>query len=224
MLTNFETQKVAFIMNFSSKTIIALLLVSLLGTSCISSYYVESVSQPEYPNVQDYTFKGLRKINGLSSQKDIEVEVFEKEQSAVSEIEKEMISQNLYLENLHATLLTAAKSYLGTRYRLGGTSYSGIDCSAFVQNAFRQISIELPRVASAQAQQGYQVMMSELRVGDLLFFHTKGRYVSHVGIVERIENDVIYFIHSASSTGVTISSLSDNYWGRKFLYAKRVIQ
>ncbi len=206
------------------KFVIGILILNYFTSSCISSYYVDSTSQPDYTKIEDYTFKSLHNVSGLSYQKDVSLETFESNQSAIQELQDNMASQNLYLETLYSTLITSAKSYLGTRYRLGGTSYSGIDCSAFVQNAFRQISIELPRVATEQAQKGYQIMLSEVRVGDLLFFHTKGRYVSHVGIVEKVENDIIYFIHSASSTGVTISSLNDNYWGRKFLFAKRIIQ
>lgn len=122
-------------------------------------------------------------------------------------------------------ILDQAHSWLGTRYRLGGQSRAGIDCSAFVMASFSGISdINLPRVAEAQSQLGERVSRDEVKPGDLVFFQTRGSRISHVGIVESIgEDGEIKFIHASSSKGVTISSLNEKYWAKKFRFAKRIL-
>ncbi|MDY3350623.1 C40 family peptidase [Riemerella anatipestifer] len=122
-------------------------------------------------------------------------------------------------------ILNQASTYLGTPYRYGGTTRSGIDCSAFVLSVFNEVTgISLPRVAAAQAQEGEMVLKQELQKGDLVFF-SHGRRISHVGIVQEITEDGdIKFIHAATSKGVIVSSLNDKYWGPRYRFAKRVIQ
>ncbi|WP_052911489.1 C40 family peptidase [Riemerella anatipestifer] len=122
-------------------------------------------------------------------------------------------------------ILNQASTYLGTPYRYGGTTRSGIDCSAFVLSVFNEVTgISLPRVAAAQAQEGEMVSKQELQKGDLVFF-SHGRRISHVGIVQEITEDGdIKFIHAATSKGVIVSSLNDKYWGPRYRFAKRVIQ
>lgn len=122
-------------------------------------------------------------------------------------------------------LLKEAETYIGTPYRYGGTTRRGIDCSAFVRSVFESFDMNLPRVSSDQAKEGITINTSDAREGDLLFFATQGRgRVSHVGIVHgRNESGVITFIHSSTSRGVTITPLNDKYWGKRFLYAKRVL-
>ncbi|MDY3528429.1 C40 family peptidase [Riemerella anatipestifer] len=122
-------------------------------------------------------------------------------------------------------ILNQANTYLGTPYRYGGTTRSGIDCSAFVLSVFNEVTgISLPRVAASQAQEGEMVPKEELQKGDLVFF-SHGRRISHVGIVQEITEDGdIKFIHAATSKGVMVSSLSDKYWGPRYKFAKRVIQ
>jgi cell wall-associated NlpC family hydrolase len=134
----------------------------------------------------------------------------------------------VYLENGQEVInnvLSQAYTFLGTPYRMGGNSRAGIDCSAFIINAFQgQAPLDLPRVSAGQAALGETVERSEVRRGDLLFFQTRGRRVSHVGIVDEVDADgKIKFIHASSSRGVTISSLNENYWQNKFSFARRVI-
>ncbi|QQV02286.1 MULTISPECIES: C40 family peptidase [Chryseobacterium] len=121
-------------------------------------------------------------------------------------------------------ILAEASTYLGTPYRYGGTTRSGIDCSAFVLSVFGAAAgLSLPRVAASQAQEGESVDKENLQKGDLIFF-SHGRRISHVGIVEEVTEDgEIKFIHAATSKGVMISSLNDSYWGPKYRFAKRVI-
>jgi cell wall-associated NlpC family hydrolase len=108
------------------------------------------------------------------------------------------------------------------RYRRGGREpTTGFDCSGFVQYVFaHSLGIDLPDVAESQFQTGRKVTRAELRTGDLVFFHTRGKSVSHVGIYL----DGGRFIHSPS-TGkrVRVDELSDPYWAKRFIAAKRPI-
>lgn len=122
-------------------------------------------------------------------------------------------------------IMAEAESYLGVPYRYGGTTRSGIDCSAFVQRVFHMFDQQMPRVSAAQAKEGRPITKEELRAGDLVFFATNGgKRVSHVGIVHNVtEEGDVEFIHASTSIGVTVTPLSNDYWSKRFLYAKRVI-
>ena len=142
---------------------------------------------------------------------------------------KSMVVLNSVLEETNELfsgfLLKEAETYIGTPYRYGGTTRNGIDCSAFVRSVFETFNMNLPRVSADQAKEGQRISTDEAREGDLVFFATRGGgRVSHVGIVHgRNENGVLTFIHSSTSQGVIITPITDSYWGKRFLYAKRVL-
>ncbi|ALX95820.1 MULTISPECIES: bifunctional murein DD-endopeptidase/murein LD-carboxypeptidase [Serratia] len=107
----------------------------------------------------------------------------------------------------------------GVRYRLGGESKRGIDCSAFVQRTFReQFGMDLPRSTYEQEDMGKQIQRAKLRPGDLVLFRA-GSTGRHVGIY--LGNDK--FVHASTSSGVTISSLSDNYWDKRYREGRRLL-
>ena len=110
---------------------------------------------------------------------------------------------------------------LGVAYRYGGTSANtGFDCSGFMQHIFRRsMQINLPRTSAEQARMGEPVSRSDLQPGDMVFFNTAGRRISHVGLY--IGNN--RFIH-APRTGknIEITSLSNKYWNSKYVTARRV--
>lgn len=121
-------------------------------------------------------------------------------------------------------ILNEAETYIGTPYRFGGMTRNGIDCSAFVLSVFGVAGVDLPRVASAQSQEGEKVEKEDLQKGDLIFFSQGRGRISHVAIVYEVTPEAeVKFIHAATSKGVMVSSLSDSYWGPKFRLAKRII-
>ncbi len=108
--------------------------------------------------------------------------------------------------------------WYGTKYRLGGTTKSGIDCSAFSQYLFADVfNIRLPRTASEQYKLTNRISRTELKEGDLIFFNTRGG-VSHVGVY--LQNNK--FVHASASGGVTISDIFDSYWVRRFIGVGRI--
>lgn len=118
-------------------------------------------------------------------------------------------------------IIIEAKSYMGTPYRYGGTTRSGIDCSSFMQHIYKVENIRLPRVSARQAKTGVAVSRGELQKGDLIFFSTTSPYrITHVGMVTDVSDD-IYFIHSSSSQGVAVSVLSHPYWDTRYRSARR---
>ncbi|MCQ9120442.1 endopeptidase [Rodentibacter pneumotropicus] len=106
--------------------------------------------------------------------------------------------------------------WAGTRYRMGGSSKRGIDCSAFMQTTFfNAYGIKLPRSTAEQRYLGRKISKHELQKGDLVFF--RGNH--HVGVY--IGNN--QFMHASSSQGVTISSLDENYWARTYTQSRRIM-
>jgi len=113
----------------------------------------------------------------------------------------------------------AAFSFLATPYRFGGNSRKGIDCSAFVQQVFREVDINLPRSAREQFRVGTEIERDELQAGDLLFFRTYAKFPSHVGIYLGDGK----MIHASSrSRRVVVTDIDYPYYRKRFIGAKRV--
>lgn len=111
---------------------------------------------------------------------------------------------------------------MGTVYRYGSSSSrTGFDCSGLVVYVFSKLGLpELPRSAFGMAQKGVLVEQGELQVGDLVFFNTRGRMYSHVGIYTGNGR----FVHAATTTRKVIeSSLSEQYYRTRFNGARRLI-
>ena len=122
-------------------------------------------------------------------------------------------------------LIQKASQHIGTRYRSGGTTSAGFDCSGFMLNTFQNINMTLPRSSQEMANYGVKIDKAHAQKGDLIFFATfGGRRVSHVGMITEITDDgEIKFIHSATSSGVIISSVNEPYYTRSFVQINRVI-
>ena len=118
-----------------------------------------------------------------------------------------------------SSIKKSAYSFLGARYRFGGTSRSALDCSSFTQQVFREQSVKLPRTAREQFVVGNEVVRGDLKKGDLVFFQTYARFPSHVGIY--LGNRKM--IHASSREHrVVISSMDTPYYLSRYLGARRM--
>lgn len=122
-------------------------------------------------------------------------------------------------------IIDYAKQFEGIRYKWGGTTKSGMDCSGLVFESFKSYNILLPRISRDMAKKGNKIQLKKVLKGDLLFFKTGNRRnsINHVGlIVDIIDND-IKFIHATTGKGVIISGLNETYWLEAFYEARRIL-
>lgn len=122
-------------------------------------------------------------------------------------------------------LIKTASDNIGTRYRSGGTSKEGFDCSGLMCNTFGTFDIKLPRSSLEQSSFGTKINIEDAQKGDLIFFRTNGRsQINHVGMVVEVIDGEIKFIHSSVSSGVIISSTKEKYYEKNFTQINRVLQ
>ena len=150
----------------------------------------------------------------------------EKNQNIVVEVPKEI--EEISPENMSKAefLIAKASQHIGTRYRGGGTTSAGFDCSGLMFSTFKNIDMTLPRSSSSMAAgAGYRIERSQAQKGDLIFFTTNGRgSINHVGMITEINGDEIKFIHSSVQAGVIISSTEEPYYKRRFVQINRVLE
>ncbi len=120
--------------------------------------------------------------------------------------------------------LLKALSLIGTPYKYGSSKpEKGLDCSGFVRHVYKEsANVSLPRTAADMSKEGEQVAETELQPGDLVFFDTRNKPFSHVGIYAG--NGEFVHASSRSSKQVTISRMQDSYWSSRFSGARRVLQ
>jgi len=122
------------------------------------------------------------------------------------------------LEGQHR-FVQAALQYQGVKYRYGGMSTRGMDCSGLVALVLRNYDINAPHNSKALYKLGKNVSHGNLQPGDLVFFHTTRPGISHVGIYIGDGK----FIHASSSKGrVRIDRIDGGYYRQRFVGAKRV--
>jgi len=115
-------------------------------------------------------------------------------------------------------MLRTIDQWWGTRYCLGGNTKDCVDCSAFTRSVLKDMyGIDLPRTAHEQYDATERIEIDQLQPGDLVFFYTSGRRISHCGIY--VMNNK--FIHASTSQGVTVSDLNDPYWKDRYRGAGR---
>ncbi|HUM97318.1 MAG TPA: NlpC/P60 family protein [Chitinophagaceae bacterium] len=124
------------------------------------------------------------------------------------------------VENLPSkSLLDVVDQWYGVRYRTGGNTKTGVDCSGFTVAVFAAAyGLSLPRVSREQYRISRKISTAELQEGDLVFFNTRGSGVSHVGVY--LGNNK--FIHASVSRGVMVNDLFESYYAKRFLGAGRI--
>ncbi|MFH1540590.1 MAG: NlpC/P60 family protein [Elusimicrobiota bacterium] len=145
------------------------------------------------------------------------------------DMEKSVSSENVspnegeveILDEVLGKLVVVAFDFLGVKYKYGGMNVEkGIDCSYFMQIVYKSLGVVLPRTSNLQFRIGKKVERDELAIGDLVFFrkYPKSSRINHVGLY--IGNEE--FIHaSLNAKKVTISSLSEIYFKKRFSGARR---
>lgn len=117
------------------------------------------------------------------------------------------------------SLVQTAMAYRGVRYRYGGMTTRGMDCSGLVARVLGLHGIDAPHNSTALYKLGRRVSKAELRPGDLVFFNTRGRGISHVGIYVGDGE----FIHASSGRGrVRVDTLEEGYYSRRYVGARRI--
>lgn len=122
-----------------------------------------------------------------------------------------------------AAVIDAARTYQGVPYLFGGTTRLGLDCSAFLQRAFADVGITIPRSSNEQAVWGLPVATAQLQPGDFLFFGASpgSATITHVGMVTVVDGEGVDFIHASTSLGVVENSLESDYYLSRFIRAVR---
>jgi cell wall-associated NlpC family hydrolase len=121
--------------------------------------------------------------------------------------------------SIGSEVVVRAIALLGTPYRYGGSAPGGFDCSGLVSYIYNELGIDVPRTAAEQYRAAQRVAMEQLEPGDLLFFRTRGRSVSHVAIYAGSGR----FVH-APQTGrnIELRQIGDGYYRARLVGAGRL--
>jgi cell wall-associated NlpC family hydrolase len=139
-----------------------------------------------------------------------------------------LVSQNiapLMAQTRTDSLIQYAYSFIGNRYRRGGTSAKGFDCSGYTMTVYKQFGIRLPHTSAGQGLVGVPVSRENIKKGDLILFKGRSRKssrIGHVGIVISEKGEPVRFIHSSTSEGVRIDRLDYVYYKKRYVKTVRV--
>lgn len=179
---------------------------------------VSSPARPEAPTRTASLNNSLQLLNkGLLNEQELTDTLAE-----LTDIDSDRpvdLAKNIEANQALSNLKKSAYSFLGARYRFGGTSRNALDCSSFTQQVFREQKISLPRTAREQFYVGNEVVRGDLKKGDLVFFQTYASFPSHVGIY--LGNRKM--IHASSREHrVVISTMDTPYYLSRYLGARRM--
>lgn len=224
-------------MSYFKRIFITVAVLPIIFTSCTSGYKVSSTHKrtPSTPRTQQrVTSKNSspKFIDDISiaggQNKTISLQVIKDTVDTILQFKEIDIIFQKYADMLNIdaeelnnyTLYRFIDDWYGVRYRYGGNDKSGIDCSAFTQRLYNKIyCTELLRTAYSQYKSCDLVWDKDMiQEGDLVFFKTRGRAISHVGIY--LTNN--FFVHASASNGIMISNLSNTYWSKRFAGAGKI--
>ena len=161
-------------------------------------------------------------LNGCSSKK---TRIYKKQKHiSLSKYKKSQIKKNTSQKHKNLNYKSVAlykqyKKWKGTKYKFGGTTKRGVDCSSFIQQVyFDAFGLKVPRTTSKQVNIGYKIDKNKLNAGDMIFFKN-WRTGRHVGIM--VEKGK--FIHASTSRGVTISNIHNPYYKSNYWQSRRVL-
>lgn len=208
------------------KNLLYILFLSVFCISCTTtkSAIVTSKSEAINKNIYDTNIdKNVIKKVRPKTETVVVVKEEKKKNTVINNSEADDLfpDDSDYLTN---QIIEAAKENIGVRYKMGGTSTTGFDCSGLLFTTFQKYNISLPRTSLEMSQTGIIVEKEEAKKGDLIFFSTNGKgNINHVGMIVEVNDTEIKFIHASSSNGVIISSLNENYYTRAFKRINRIL-
>ncbi len=200
------------------KNFLLFLIITSIITGCSSKFGNDNSGLSYQEGEDGYIFQSASLENTIQ-QRDLRLQKYRK----ITKSKKNQDSFNaLSYQNdrfdLNLELFDFYSEWEGVGYKLGGDSKNGIDCSGFIQKAFKEkFNLTMPRTTTLQSEVGKEIDKNELRSGDLVFFKTGE--INHVGIY--LEDGM--FIHASTKIGVTISELDNSYFSKSYWKAQRVI-
>ena len=133
-------------------------------------------------------------------------------------------SKTSSVDKKRADVKSYALSLEGSRYKYGGETSKGFDCSGFTMHVLQKANVSLPHQSGLQSKEGSSVKLEHAQAGDLLFFKKSGK-INHVALILSSTKDGVTVVHSTSSKGVIVQNVSkSSYWKSKIAFARRVIQ
>lgn len=116
-------------------------------------------------------------------------------------------------DEMNRALIEKIADWMGTPYKYGGNTKSGVDCSGFVSQIYTSVyQLKLPRTSQQMHEKSRHINLSDLQEGDIVFFKINTKETGHTGIY--LLNG--WFAHASTSKGVMVSRLSEVYWNRYF--------
>lgn len=213
-----EEQKIEVNSNKSSETILRVVLPKETKYGIAKEYgiTIEELEQ-QNPSI----------VNNLTVGCELSIKRNAKVQKQTSLPEKNSVANQESFDDkiqLKNKLIESASENIGTRYRSGGTTKNGFDCSGLVYSTFEKFNIILPRSSIEQSSIGEKIDLNCAAKGDLIFFKTgKGNRISHVGMVVEVQDGAIKFIHSSTQQGVIVSSTDESYYAKNLVQVNRVL-
>ena len=131
--------------------------------------------------------------------------------------------QPLEMTTLDVAIKTAME-YQGVRYKYGGSTRAGMDCSGLLHVSFAEAGEKVPRNSMSFFQAAKPIDVKEVKKGDLMFFATgrDRKKINHVALVTEVTPAEILFVHATVALGVTVSSLNEPYWLGKYRSSGRL--
>ena len=172
------------------------------------------------PSILIFTACSHKNSNEIQTQKPTTIKVKNDKYKKLKIVEKkELTTNSIKYPKKTQAFMDFYNEYKNVKYKFGGDSKKGIDCSAFTQKVYKEkFGIDISRTTRSQVNEGIEVKKSELIPGDLVFFKT-GKTDRHVGIY--VGNGD--FLH-ASIKGVKFTKLDKPFYKKNYWTSRRIIE